>query len=68
MASLHHALKPEAGQQLLPYKTTDQIEPLKVTYEVMNISNDVQINIFLVAVAQNSIWNDCFCTEPTVSV
>ena len=66
--TLHHALKSAVDQRLLPYNPADHVEPPKVAHKPMTILNEEQLDTFLAAVEQDSIWKDFFYTELTTGL
>lgn len=65
---LHHALKSAVDQRLLPHNPADHVEPPKVAHKSMTILNEEQMDTFLAAVEQDSIWKDFFYTELTTGL
>ena len=66
--TLHHALKSAVDQRLLPHNPADHVEPPKVAHKSMTILNEEQMDTFLAAVEQDSIWKDFFYTELTTGL
>lgn len=66
--TLHHALKSAVDQRLLPHNPADHVEPPKVAHKSMTILNEEQLDTFLAAVEQDSIWKDFFYTELTTGL
>ena len=66
--TLHHALKSAVDQRLLPHNPADHVEPPKVAHKSMTILNEEQMDTFLAAVEQDSIWKDFFYAELTTGL
>ena len=66
--TLHHALKSAVDQRLLPHNPADHVEPPKVAHKSLTILNAEQLDTFLAAVEQDSIWKDFFYTELTTGL
>lgn len=66
--TLHHALKSAVDQRLLPHNPADHVEPPKVAHKSMTILNEEQLDTFLAAMEQDSIWKDFFYTELTTGL
>ena len=66
--TLHYALKSAVDQRLLPHNPADHVEPPKVAHKSMTILNEEQLDTFLAAVEQDSIWKDFFYTELTTGL
>ena len=66
--TLHPALKSAVDQRLLPHNPADHVEPPKVAHKSMTILNEEQMDTFLAAVEQDSIWKDFFYTELTTGL
>lgn len=66
--TLHHALKSAVDQRLLPHNPADHIDPPKIAHKTMRILNNEQLDAFLAAVEQDSVWHDFFYVEMTTGL
>ena len=64
----HHARTSAGDHRLLPHNPADHVEPPKVAHKSMTILNEEQMDTFLAAVEQDSIWKDFFYTELTTGL